>query len=73
MCLKLGSFAGMWGPENCSTKLGFICKCSFNGATLFHRNDTIEQITKDKVQQYCDPHSTHYDDVLDYCMINLVS
>ena len=70
-CFKFDLSVGIYRRENCFTKLGYFCKCSFNGATLFYRNGTIEEIAKNKVQQFCDPHNVVYDDVLSNCVINL--
>lgn len=70
-CFKLKASDAIYTQEDCSTKLGVLCKCSFIDATLFYRNGTIEQIPKNKVQQFCDPHAIVYDDIISNCVINL--
>ncbi|XP_065370605.1 uncharacterized protein LOC135962542 [Calliphora vicina] len=68
-CYKL-TVNDLYRKENCSTLMGLICKRRIAGATLRYKNGTKYEIGLSDVQEYCDPQTSKYDDVLDYCKIN---
>ncbi|XP_075167183.1 uncharacterized protein LOC142239285 [Haematobia irritans] len=68
-CYKLNQHDASFSKANCSEKMGFLCKRPYVGSTIYFINGARQDIDKNDVEIYCNPHSTKYDKVIQLCLV----